>query len=414
MKISSLAGLSVLLCAHAAAADGACEITDALSVLNCAVMQNVDVLTAKADVGIGRLNKEQAERLFFPTMEITGGYANGTDDRGFKAELAVMQTFDTPAARKAKIDGAAAEVRLSEARETAQKQRVALQVLSLLNRLRQIGRETDVLSESAAAYAKVIAKYNQKSALSYEDGISLELFKMALDNQKIEINRLNGEQDGAFAELQSFLNQKIAPSKTLFLHAPKAWKTVDSDAESFENGAEIQESKAVLAKAKASYAESKTANFGSFGIGPYLSSQAGNLGKLDEAGIKLSFPLPVYPNNKASAAGRIAFQSAQNKLEADKRRAAFEYEALSKRYRQGVETLKGIDIASVEKRHAQTEKLFATGRVGASVLIEAHRQIAEAVQSYHQYELETLESLWRLYVLQGKLLSNLTEVADVQ
>lgn len=412
MKFQYVAGLCVLLGTGAAyAVEPDCPITGARSVLDCALKQNSAVLSSSAAVSIAEINRDLSKRYLNPSLELTGGYGNASaDERGVKMGIAVMQTFETSDKRRAKINRATAELEEAIAGSVKQKEITAVRILTVLNRLRQIDAEKSALDETIATFSDIIGKYNAQSALSYEDKISGDLFKLALNNYKIEKNQLEAEERNHIAAVQNVVNAEITASKLLFFYAPAVWPEI-SRAASFENSSDIALKQAEVNKSKADFLDAKTSNFDSFSIGPYFDSKPGKLGKADEYGLKLSVPLPIYPNKTATDAGKIAYQTAERNLNAKRKELTFLYDSLREQYNSGTEALKAFSIGDVEQKHKQTEQMFHTGRVGNSVLIETHRQLMDSIKIHHQYELETLRSLWQLYALQGKLLTHIQEVA---
>ena len=72
---------------------------------------------------------------------------------------------------------------------------------------------------------------------------------------------------------------------------------------------------------------------------------------------------------------------------------------------------KTFTLEKSERQLARTENLFKNGRLSSSLLIESHRQLLDNLRLYHQYELETLNSLWQLYAMERKLITNISEVS---
>lgn len=389
-----------------------CQISNAETVLGCALRQNRNVLNSSSAISVAHINKDISKRFLNPDLEITGGYSNGTDndERGMVMGLAVMQSFETPTKRKAKIDKATAELAAAAAGYTEQKEIITVQVLTILNRLRQVEKEKLALDETIATFSNIIKKYGKQSALSYDDKVSADLFKLARNNYQIEKNQLIAEEKSYIANLQSILNSPVKMNRKLFFYSPRIWPKVNPNP-SVEDSIDLALQKAIVDKSQADFLDAKTSNFGSFSVGPYFDSQPGRFGKADEYGLKFSLPIPIYSNRAAASVGRIAYENAEQNLEAKKRELEFSYNSLREQYNNGTKALKSFGIGNIENKHKQTEKLFDTGRVSSSILIEAHRQMIDSIRIYHQYELETLQSLWKLYALQGKLLKDVKEIA---
>ena len=74
------------------------------------------------------------------------------------------------------------------------------------------------------------------------------------------------------------------------------------------------------------------------------------------------------------------------------------------RYNQALRSLYQIkSTASINANHANLEKYFTDGLISPSLVIETHRQMIQLIESRNVQELTAWDALWRLYVLQGKV-----------
>jgi hypothetical protein len=76
------------------------------------------------------------------------------------------------------------------------------------------------------------------------------------------------------------------------------------------------------------------------------------------------------------------------------------------RYEQALLSLS--EIKSKEKigaGHANLEKYFNAGLISAPLVIETHRQMIELIESTNDQELVAVDSLWRIYILDGTFLN---------
>jgi hypothetical protein len=121
-------------------------------------------------------------------------------------------------------------------------------------------------------------------------------------------------------------------------------------------------------------------------------------------------PIPLFTNSRAVDAGRLSVAAAERKYEFKRQELEIQFSNLREQYDRGVNGLSKYNIENMEKHQANIQKMFQNGRVSGALLIEAHRQTLDNVKTYHEYELETLRALWKLYALQKKLLTNLDEV----
>jgi outer membrane protein TolC len=392
----------------AAAAEAArCEISRATDVLRCATQNHPNVVQAKSQIPIASINREISAR--WPNPDLDGGvvYANEDDGQGWQAEIGIMQTIETPSKRQARAGKAMAELASATILTEEQKETTALQVLAMLNRLRQIEKELTLLQKTIATFENVIKKYKARPALPPEDKISLDLFKFALNSYQIEKDQLASEKKGHASNLKFILDSDITITDKVFLYPPQVWPAITDGA---INSIELAKENINIDRANADYLEAKSSSFGGVRVGPYVQTKPGNFGRIDAYGIKFSLPIPLYSNSKPLEAGRMAVASAKRGYEFKQREIDHGFAVLREQYDLGVSFLKKYNISDVEKHQASTQKLFDGGRVSGALLIEAHRQALDNVKTYHKYELETLQALWKLYALQRKLLTNLDEV----
>ncbi|MDR2337570.1 MAG: TolC family protein [Deltaproteobacteria bacterium] len=393
-----------------AQASEGCSINRASDVLNCALEQHPSLLQAKSQISISSINQDLANRWLSPSLEVSGGYNQEDDDlRGFEIDVAIMQPLETLTKRQARIKKAQTEFAAATTSLEGQKEITAFQVMTLLNRLRQIAKERGVLIEITKTFSDVIQKYKARPALTPEDKISLDLFQFAFNNYQLEKNQLAVEEKGYLNNLKAILNVPFSVTEKIFYYPPRQWPTLTSITLA-EDNVDLAQERINIARARVDFLEAQASAFSGLSIGPYIQTRPGNVGRIDVYGLKFSLPLPLYSNAKPVTAGNLAVWAAEQSYEAKKRELSHSLVGLQEQYILGVSALKQYDIDKIEKQHAQIEELFKTGRVSGALLIEAHRQMSDNVKIYHQYELDTLQALWKIYAGQRKLLSSLNEV----
>jgi outer membrane protein TolC len=407
MAFAMFIGLAVV---KSAPASEICTINQATDVLNCALKQHPSLLQAQYQISISNINKNIADRWLTPNLELSGGYNQEEEDnKGLEMELAIMQPIETATKRQARINKAKAEVDAATTGFEGQKEITAFQVLNVLNRLRQIQKERDVLIETLKTFSDIITKYKARPTLSPEEKISLDLFQFVLNSYQLEKNQLATEEKTYINNLKSILNIPFSANEKIFYYPPRVWPSIKASS-TIENSADLLQEQVNIKRAKADVLEAKASSFGGLSIGPYLQTRPGDAGRINAYGLRISAPLPFYSNLKSVAAGNLAVQAAEQNYEAKKNELMNNLAGLQEQYILGVSALKQYDVDSIHDKHIRTEELFKTGRVSGALLIEAHRQMLDGIKIYHQYELETLQSLWRIYALQRKLLTNLNEV----
>lgn len=403
------AGVIMLLILSVSAYAEECSITSASDVLKCAFENNPEIMLADSNKQIAGINKDITGRLMNPNLEAGVGYnMEEVDNYGVELDFALTQTIENPAKRKARINRLSAEYTAAELMVESKKEMVTLQILTILNRLRQIEKEQSILNKAIGAYVSVIKSYERRPVLSPEDEVSLTLFYSVLNNYRMENNQLTMEIDQHINTLRTLMNYDIAYNKKIFYYPPQKYPVItDIDV---TNSILLQQEKANVAIANAYLQDQKNFNFTNFSIGPYVTTSP-NVQSVDTVGIRVSLPIPVYSNKKTTNAGELAVSTAQYKYNAKKAELDNTYKQLKSRYEKGLTLLKSFNLTKSEQQLARTETLFKNGRLSSSLLIESHRQLLDSLRLYHQYELDTLNSLWQLYAMQRKLITNINEVS---
>ncbi|MFV0625773.1 MAG: TolC family protein [Alphaproteobacteria bacterium] len=409
-KILVLGLLSVFLLSPKQSNAQICKPQNGYDVLTCAQAKSPDLLNAKAQEPVYVQYQKQSKQWFAPELDGGLNYTRADDEKGVEVELALLQNIEMPSKRKARQDKAKAALNSSRLSTLEQEEKTTYEGLLLLNRLRQVSKEKEVVIEAIETFEKVLKKYRQSSVLSPEDEVSKDVFLLALKGYKIEIQQLVDEENTLKSALSYMLqlekNTKITSS--WFLYAPKVWPMIkDVDV---VKSYEIEQENLSLELAQADYLEAKSSN-ASFNVGPYIATKPGDLGRLDTYGVKFSFPFPVNSNRNQIKGARFAVKAAEQNYEFRKMEAEKNLSLALHQYELGKKTLKEISLGDLKNRHQNVERLFANGRVSTSLFIEAHQQMIEATKMYNQYELETLKSLWSIYLVNKTLSSNFKEVA---
>jgi cobalt-zinc-cadmium efflux system outer membrane protein len=401
---------ALLFGAATAAQAETCEINKATDILTCAIEKHPSVQQANAQIPIAGINKEIAGAWPNPELEMGIGYS-GEDEqyRGTQAEIAIMQTIETPARRKARTTKASAGYSYALATAEGQKEMVAVQMLTGLNRLRQINKEKRIFDEITATFGGIIKKYNARPVLSPEDKVSLDIFKSTLETAKLEKNQLAVEEKNLVGNMRLVLGSDWNPNEKMFLYAPLVWPAIKRDG--IGNSVALARESVNIELARAEYYDAKSSAFGGIRVGPYIQTRPGDMGKIDAYGVKVAIPLPIFTSGwSASKAGKMSVAAAEQGYRFKEQELQNAFDNLASQYEMGVAALSQYKIDGIEKQHKNTEKMFSSGRVSSSIFIEAHRQLLESVRTYHAYEMESLSALWEIYAMQRKLLTNLGEV----
>lgn len=391
-----------------------CELRTARDVLNCALTQSPEILRVKADSDIADLNQQLSRRWLAPELDGELGYnRDDAENKGIAVDLAILQPIEMPKTRRARrtkatVEASYAQLLLEEQRET-----VATQVLTILNRLRQIHREKQVLDTMLQTFTQVIGRYQKRPVLSPEDQISLELLQLASRNDAIAKNQLANEESLYVSQLQALLNTQVVLDDKLFYYPPLSWPVLEAELK-VDASLDLYKDQLAVQRAEAEHLAAQGSSLSELRVGPYIQTRPGDAGEIESYGIRFSMPLPIYSSKKQAGVSKIAVHTAQQQYAAKQFALSHELQSLRAQYVAGVAILQQYWLQNLEAQRRKIDKAFRAGRVSNALLIESYRQMFESLQVYHQYELSTLQNLWRLYALQRKLLANIEEVAHAK
>jgi 8-oxo-dGTP pyrophosphatase MutT (NUDIX family) len=121
-------------------------------------------------------------------------------------------------------------------------------------------------------------------------------------------------------------------------------------------------------------------------------------------GLAASLPLGGAQQKATLEVAQAAFALAEEETGLDAKRRNADYVRWLHQYRSAVKVLRqGFAETAVQDKHAKMEKLFLAGRVNASLIIEAHRQMYEHLVSRHEIEWKAMEAYWNLRYLTGQI-----------
>jgi hypothetical protein len=388
-----------------------CDINNGTDVLNCAIENHPDVLRLKGRITSAQINQELSYRRPTPDLDVSLNYNDQPDQQGLNGDLAFMQTFETKERKAARVTRASSKLLYQNVALKQTKEESAFYILTYLNRLRQIDKEKSIVAEAIKTFGDIITRYKNRPILPPEEAVSLDVFKSAMKNYQLESSKLFSEEKSIINALKNATDNRVDKNKNILLYAPKSWPQVDSDIKPENSSAALMETVG-RTEAQADYLEAKSASFGSIKLGPYIESRPSDITPFNAVGIKASLPIALYSNKKALELAGVNQNNANLSYELKKAELKNNFERLKETYSFGVSALTEYDISAIENTHLKSEKLFAGGRVSGSMFIESHRQLLESIKIYHQYEMETLQSLWNIYILQDKIISNITELYD--
>lgn len=400
MKILILFLISLSTSAHAS------SICDALKtpndVLKCIVANHAAIQVGKAKVNEVALAVDVASQRPNPELEVEGTDQVGT---GFSSEVSLLHTFELGGKRSARMQLAEREKDLLSAELLNRKEQLTVQTVSDLYRLRQIDHEQSIVDEIISTFQRITKQYSKAGRLSPEDDMSVSVFKMALEENKLKRNSLINERQGILARIESGIGKKLSIPKQLLPAIKRDWPSLSP---SDLSGSQIIKAKKELELANANYNLEKSHSWPNLSIGPKIEIE--NSGETETRyGLALSMPLPLYQANGGGRAKSLAgIKRNEIKLKFERtrleRRKSYLH-GVYQRVSQGI--AQTLSNKQVSLKHKNLHKMINRGVVSAPIVIELHRQIMDYYEKLHEQELEGVQALWQIAALEGRVLTEI-------
>lgn len=399
--------LAAVLASHpqSAASETACTIRSAQELVACALERHPDLRVAAETEARDRILPEIARQRPNPELDsrILGG--KSADDSLVTTETTLFTVWELGGKRRSRVAAAQAQGRAAQAETLAVRERVLLETVLALHRLRQIQGELAHIDETLATYGKIRRLYRDRPFLTPEQEVSLASFELAGEDYKLQRSRLTQDKYNLLGALRIATGHPLEGLAKLLPTAPRRWPAFDGPApEGSAQNAALQRAEAARAEAETKARLAKSEAWPDLRIGPTLETESLSDATKTTGGLHFALPLPVLNRNAGGQAYAQAEQiRAESALAAERGKQAVDRESWLSRYRAARKALAQTPSpGAMGPRHAQVEAFFEKGLVPSTLVIEIHRQINDVAKTYHEQELAALEALWRLYLLEGR------------
>ncbi len=388
-------------------AEGECSITKPQDILNCALNQHPSVIAAQADkyrddklvdIAKQRINPELASRVI-------GGESSGA--ASFNSEISLLHTIELGGERSSRMDQARALGKQTEIQIQKNKEEVALETVLALYRLTQIKTEFHRIDETVATFNKILDTFKSRPKLAPEQDISKSSFGLSREEYKLKKIALIQEQTKLLNSLQLATG---ASSQAILQHLPRSknkWPNYIPEKSEQSSNADLELARSEKNLAKTNVALAKSKSWPDLRVGPSLDTEFQNGGGTNVlGGVAFSIPLPVLNRNRGEKAYAQAGQiRADKNMELVLQKTNAQKQLLFKQYKNAVQGLRSTHpIGQLASEHQNIESFFERGMVTSTLVIETHRQLFEITKTRNEQELNAVEALWRLYILDGRLM----------
>lgn len=383
-----------------------CDLATPQDVLRCALKNHPDILRSEIQIKKAGAYDKLARQRPNPELESEAASQSGDDNPSFTAQAAYLHTFELGSKRKKRVGQADAKKNLILVQAALAREEVALKTVIHLHRLRQISSELQIIDEALATFDTIIRQYKSRRALSPEQNVSLNVFLLAQGDYVLKKSALLQEKETMRAYFEIATGAGLEGIMQALPAKKQMWPTLEDETLATMNGARFREleAQANLSKSDVQAAESEASPDLQFG--PMVEIENGRGQDSEAFGAALNLPLPIMNQNQGGIAlAKADAESAEANARLRRQELKAEISSLARIYKEAVNALMNTpSVPQMETKHKNMEELFERGLVSASLIIEAHRQIAEFAKDQNEQELKAVQALWTLYALQGRIL----------
>ncbi len=385
-----------------------CAFKKTQDILDCALQNHPEVVQSKASLERDLALKKIARQRPNPELEskIISGNEAGTSV--LTTETSLLHTLELGGKRKFRIREALAQGELAQASLLESQELTALNTVLALYRLRQIRSELAYIKESLTTFDRILRQFKSRPLLPPEQAVSLSVFDLAKQEYQLREKSLLEEEQGLETFLEVATGTSFSKIAGFLPEQKRSWPkislAVDEKNAVVTSGSEIKKAEADLKKAEAGLKLAKSNAWPDFKLGPTV--ETGTLGHKDSVAVggSVAIPLPLLNLNRGEKAyAALEKARAFSSLEHTRKKVSSERIKQVKRYQNAVQVLSRVHFQDLNQKHHEVERFFDKGLVPSSLVIESHRQLLEITKSFHEQELTAIDSLWRVYVIDGEI-----------
>jgi len=372
-------------------------------VINCVATRAPEILRSDLDVQIAEANIDKARQIPNPELESRNLWGGNSEANRFATETQLLFPFQLGGKRQSRSLVAQAEKDSAEALAQNTKERTLIESAKALHRLRQLDVELFLATEAIERFERITTVFRKRPQLSPEQSVSLTVFKYALEEEKQKKSQALAEQNSILTDISLATGQKVLPKKELFPTLPENWPAIDSKTTGESATLKFARAKEMEGKALSDLARAEA--WPDLKIGPTYERMPDRERTEERVGVGLAMDIPVFNRNQG---GKRSAELSQRQGVLDSRQALLaansKLESLIEQYSIITKALASAPTqAELEKGHKAFESHFNRGLVSYSLIIEAHRQLHDSVETKHRQELSALNLLWSIYQLTGRL-----------
>lgn len=279
-----------------------------------------------------------------------------------------------------------------------------LNVMKQMYQLSHLRSEILIEEESISTFNKIISQFSKRAALTPEQEVSISIFKMAIADHQLGLSNLKNSYEEVLSNLVRMTNLGKDQITNNLPNRKTNWQNTDGFKENVKSAPQLKYAEAELNFAKSQKEKTVADSFPDLKIGPVIKTQKDGANTENFTGIGLSMPLPLLTlNGSARSYQSKKVIEAEMVLKNETKKIEITNSLLIQKYNNLLATLKNSpDKKTTDDRHNKIERLFFSGLVSSSLVIEAHRQLYDLEENRNKTELEAIETLGQIYILQNQ------------
>lgn len=380
------------------------ELNSYRDLIACIAVRSPNIRRTDIEVQIAEAEVDRAGQFANPELATRNLWATGGSSRSdFANETQLLFPLQLGGKRSAR--GQVARAQRDSAASLAQstREKTLVESAQALHRLRQLETEVYLATEAIERFERIIGAFRRRPQLNPEQSVSLTTFKYALEEEKQKRAQGLAEQSSILSDLSVILGQKILAKKEIFPKLPDKWPSVERQA--LDNSAELKFARARSEEASAQRELARAEAWPDLKIGPSYERMPDRDRTEERIGLGLSLELPLFNRNQAGKrSAELSREAAMLESEFVTKAGSAKLDNLIEQYSLITKALASAPSQSeLEKGHRAFETQFSRGLVSYSLIIEAHRQLHDTVETKHKQEITALNLLWSIYKLTGRL-----------
>lgn len=395
-----IVGVGLLFTSNTQAARSDCSINNYSDLVGCSELRSKNLQITNQKQKTAEQLEIAASQWVNPEIDVESVSKN-SDIR--EQTATIYFNLSLGGKRSAQVSQARAEYDKASVLNELEKQSERLSLMLSYHRLGHLKSEIKIEEESVATFSKVIKQYQERSALSPEQDVSLTVFKMALADHELNLVKIKSDYENLLSEIMITTG---FGKETILKNLPKSksdWLKIEQNADTLQSPqVKLAQYEVNLAKTQKSMANAES--WPELKVGPTFQRNKQGSETENLAGFSLSMPLPVFSWN---GGGReLAHQKvieSEMSFDLEKNKVSALRQQLVNKYVSTTEILKNtLSSKTVTENHEKLERQFFRGTVPSSLIIEAHRQLYDLESKRNKSEIIAIESLGQILIIDNK------------